>query len=144
MRRYGISSQVRTRALHMAIIDQLKADYFMLSKMALGERVCVVTDPSLSPNPQMPKPPPLSSLRHCQSSSMSMFSASGFVATTGCSGGRLPPSGPELAATKPTGARAWRSSAAMASASCSAPSPSSASPLISWPASCSCCCRCCC
>lgn len=30
--------------------------------------------------------------------------------------GRFPPSGPVLAATKPTGARAWRSNAAIASA----------------------------
>lgn len=139
--------------LHMAIIDEPKANrYFMLSKDGAREKgVCGDGAPtpkqnhmsSRTPNPQLLKKPPLlPPVDNFQSSSMSMFSASGFVATTGCSGGRLPPSGPELAATKPTGARAWRSSAAIASASCIAPSSSSASPLTSWPASC--CCRCCC
>lgn len=59
------------------------------------------------------------------SESFSRSIASGLAAggAAGASvGGRLPPSGPVLAATNPTGARAWRSKRDMASVRLSSPS----------------------
>lgn len=70
----------------------------------------------------------LSTIFHRSSSSTSI--ASGFAATGWLLAlGLFPPSGPELAATKPCGARAWRSSAAIASAFCADASSSSSSSL---------------
>lgn len=70
------------------------------------------------------------------SMSSSRSIASGFASAAGAAGpageGRLPPSGPVLAATKPTGARAWRSMAAMASARPVSSSPACSSSGRCW------------